>query len=100
MAFRFYGSIPEGVKADLFPFMEKVFMTVGTATVSTSAEEAKSYGFLRRTDRITLNPDAVLVFVFRNPIAASPSCERRQDPMILQTGIINTSFQSLRCAAP
>ena len=60
MAFRFYGSVPEGVKVDLFPFMEKVFMTVGTATVSTSAEEAKSYGFLRRTDRITLNPDAVL----------------------------------------
>jgi len=60
MAFRYYGSIPDGVKADLFPFMEKIFMTVGTATVSTSAEEAKSYGFLRRTDRITLNPDAVL----------------------------------------
>jgi 3-hydroxyacyl-CoA dehydrogenase len=60
MAFRFYGSIPEGVKADLFPFMEKMFMTVGTATVSTSAEEAKSLGFLRKADRITLNPDAVL----------------------------------------
>jgi 3-hydroxyacyl-CoA dehydrogenase len=60
MAFRYYGSIPDGVKADLFPFMEKIFMTVGTATVSTSAEEAKSYGFLRRTDRITVNPDAVL----------------------------------------
>ncbi len=60
MAFRFYGSIPDGVKADLFPFMEKVFMTVGTGTVSTSAEEAKFHGFLRRTDRVTLNPDAVL----------------------------------------
>ena len=60
MAFRFYGSIPEGVKADLFPFMEKMFMTVGMGTVSTSAEEARSHGFLRRSDRITLNPDAVL----------------------------------------
>jgi len=60
MAFRFYGSIPEGVKADLFPFMETMFMTVGTAKVATSAEEAKSLGFLRRTDRITLNPDGVL----------------------------------------
>ena len=60
MAFRYYGSVPEGVRVDLFPFMEKAFMTVGTATVATSAEEAKSYGFLRRTDRITLNPDAVL----------------------------------------
>ncbi len=60
MAFRHYGSIPDGVKADLFPFMEKVFMTVGMGTVSTSAEEAKSHGFLRRSDRVTLNPDAVL----------------------------------------
>lgn len=60
MAFRHYGSIPDGVKADLFPFMEKVFMTVGMGTVSTSAEEARTHGFLRRSDRVSLNPDAVL----------------------------------------
>ena len=73
MAFRFYGSIPEGVKADLFPFMEKVFMTVGTGTVSTSAEEAKSHGFLRRTDRITLNPDAVLADAKADVLAMAQS---------------------------
>jgi 3-hydroxyacyl-CoA dehydrogenase len=60
MAFRFYGSIPPGVKADTFPFMEKIFTTIGTATVSTSAEEARDLGFLTATDRITLNSDAVL----------------------------------------
>jgi 3-hydroxyacyl-CoA dehydrogenase len=60
MAFRYYGAIPPGVKADTFPFMEHIFTTVGMATVSTSAEEARTLGFLRPTDRVTLNPDAVL----------------------------------------
>jgi 3-hydroxyacyl-CoA dehydrogenase len=60
MALRFYGSIPPEVKADPFPFMERLFQIIGTATVATSAEEARDLGFLRPTDRVTLNPDAVL----------------------------------------
>jgi 3-hydroxyacyl-CoA dehydrogenase len=60
MAIRFYGGIPPEVNADLFPFMERMFRIVGTATVATSAEEARDLGFLRQTDRITLDPDAVL----------------------------------------
>jgi len=60
LALRHYGSVPDGVKAELFPFMEKIFTTVGMAKVSTSAEEARQLGFLRPTDRITLNPDALL----------------------------------------
>jgi 3-hydroxyacyl-CoA dehydrogenase len=60
MAMRFYGSIPPGVNADLFPYMERLFRIIGTATVSTSAEEARELGFLRPTDRITIDPDAVL----------------------------------------
>ncbi len=60
MAMRFFGSVPPGVKADPFPFMERMFGIVGIASVSTSAEEARDLGFLKPTDRITLNPDAVL----------------------------------------
>lgn len=60
MAFRHYGSIPYGVKAELFPFMEKIFTTIGMAKVSTSAEEARQYGFLKPTDRLSLNPDSLL----------------------------------------
>jgi 3-hydroxyacyl-CoA dehydrogenase len=60
MAFRYYGAIPAGVKADTFPFMEHIFTTIGTAKVSTSAEEARDLGFLQSSDRVTLNPDAVL----------------------------------------
>jgi len=60
MAFRFYGSIPEGVSVEPTPYLERMFRIVGTGTVSTSAEEARDYQFLKATDRITLNPDAVL----------------------------------------
>jgi len=60
MAMRFYGSIPPQVNADLFPFMERLFRVIGMASVGTSAEESREYGFLRSTDRVTLNPDAVL----------------------------------------
>jgi 3-hydroxyacyl-CoA dehydrogenase len=60
MAFRYYGSIPPGVNADLFPFMERMFRIIGTLQVATSAEEARELGFLRAHDRVTLNPDAVL----------------------------------------
>lgn len=60
MAFRFYGSAPGSVKPNLFPLMEHVFRTIGTGTVSGSAEEGRALGFLRQTDKVTLNPDNVL----------------------------------------
>jgi len=60
MAMRFYGSIPPQVNADLFPYMERLFRVIGMASVGTSAEESRELGFLRPTDRVTLNPDAVL----------------------------------------
>ena len=56
MAVRHYGSLPHGVRADLFPFMEKVFTTIGMAKVSTSAEEARQYGFLKPTDTPVAEP--------------------------------------------
>jgi 3-hydroxyacyl-CoA dehydrogenase len=60
MAFRYYGGIPHGVEADLHPLLRRLFRMIGTATVATSAMEAREFGFLRPSDRITLNPDAVL----------------------------------------
>ncbi|MEN8235902.1 MAG: enoyl-CoA hydratase/isomerase family protein, partial [Actinomycetota bacterium] len=69
IAFRYYDSIPDGVQVDLFPFMTEALLTIGQARVSTSAEEAKSHGYLRRTDRITLNPDAVLADAKKDVLA-------------------------------
>jgi 3-hydroxyacyl-CoA dehydrogenase len=60
LAFRYYGSAPATVKPNLFPLMEQIFRTIGMATVAGSAEEGRSLGFLRPTDKVTLNPDNVL----------------------------------------
>jgi 3-hydroxyacyl-CoA dehydrogenase len=42
------------------PAVAKVFETVSTATVSKSAAEAMELGFLRPTDRVTMNRDRLL----------------------------------------
>ena len=48
----------EGV--EIFEALKKNFETIAKATVSTSAAEARSLGFLRASDRITINRDRLL----------------------------------------
>jgi 3-hydroxyacyl-CoA dehydrogenase len=60
MAIRHLEGIPEGVAADPLPFLRKAFETVGMAKVSTSAKEARELGFLRPTDRITIQRDFLI----------------------------------------
>jgi len=60
MAMRFLGDQPHGVKFDPNPFVQKAFEIIGTAKVATSAEEARSFGFLRPNDRVVIDPDARL----------------------------------------
>jgi 3-hydroxyacyl-CoA dehydrogenase len=45
---------------DLLPFVQRVFETIGFARVSTSAAEARTLGFLRQADRITMNRDRLM----------------------------------------
>jgi 3-hydroxyacyl-CoA dehydrogenase len=45
---------------ELVEAMKKVFETIATARVSTSAEEARGLGFLSSSDRITMNRERVL----------------------------------------
>ena len=42
-------------RADLTPFVQRVFETIGFAKVSTSAANATELGFLRQADAITMN---------------------------------------------
>jgi 3-hydroxyacyl-CoA dehydrogenase len=46
--------------ADPLPFVQNVLQTVGAAKVSTSAEEARSFGFLSDADRVVMNRDHLL----------------------------------------
>jgi 3-hydroxyacyl-CoA dehydrogenase len=55
-----YGPYAADKDFDAFPFLKKVFLTIGTAKVATSAEEAREFGFLGANDGISLNSDFVL----------------------------------------
>lgn len=46
--------------ADPLPLVQNVLQTIGTARVSTSAEEARSLGFLTAADRVVMNRDHLL----------------------------------------
>ncbi len=46
--------------ADPLPFVQNVLQTIGTAKVSTSAEEARGMGFLTTADRVVMNRDHLM----------------------------------------
>jgi len=60
MAIRHLEGIPDGVNVDQLPFLRKAFETIGMAKVSTSAKEAREMGFLRPSDRITVQRDFLI----------------------------------------
>jgi len=45
---------------ELMEAMKRAFETIGTARVATSAQEARALGFLRNSDRITMNRERLL----------------------------------------
>ncbi|MGA7295846.1 MAG: 3-hydroxyacyl-CoA dehydrogenase NAD-binding domain-containing protein [Terriglobales bacterium] len=49
-----------GESVELIEAIKKIFETIATAKVSTSAEEARGLGFLSPPDRVTMNRDRVL----------------------------------------
>ncbi|PTL78823.1 3-hydroxyacyl-CoA dehydrogenase/enoyl-CoA hydratase family protein [Vitiosangium sp. GDMCC 1.1324] len=55
-----YGTYAADKDFDAFPFIKKVFLSIGTAKVATSAEEAREMGFLSQADGISANRDFLL----------------------------------------
>ena len=55
-----YGAFANDPDFDPFPYIKKVFLSVGLAKVATSAEEAREAGFFSAADGITLNRDFLL----------------------------------------
>lgn len=55
-----YGPFATDRDFDPLPFLKKAFLTIGTAKVGTSAEEAREANFLSRQDGISLNRDFLL----------------------------------------
>ena len=57
---RYTGDIPADIDADMNPFIQKAFERIGLAKVTSSAGEARAWGYLRPHDRIVLDHDARL----------------------------------------
>src|SRR5207248_857712 len=49
-----------GPQADLLPFVQRAFETIGFAKVSTSGSDARRLGFLREADAVTMNRDRLI----------------------------------------
>jgi 3-hydroxyacyl-CoA dehydrogenase len=49
-----------GKSVELMEAMKKAFETIATAKVATSAHEARGFGFLRSSDRISMNRERIL----------------------------------------
>jgi 3-hydroxyacyl-CoA dehydrogenase len=60
MLLRSIENIPPDADADTFPLVRRTFETVATAKVGTSGKEAQKLGYLRPTDRITINRDYLI----------------------------------------
>jgi 3-hydroxyacyl-CoA dehydrogenase len=55
--------------AEALPYLQRVFETIGTAKVATSALEARELGFLADTDRVVMHPDHLLAAAKREALA-------------------------------
>ena len=61
MLMRALDSIPRGMDdADPFPFVKRAFETIALAKVATSAEEARTLGYLRAEDAVSMNGDRLI----------------------------------------
>ncbi len=60
MLWRYMASIPEGTEYDPNPFVQAAYKNIALATVATSVEEARAIAYLRPTDTVTMDQDALI----------------------------------------
>ncbi len=57
---RYTEGLRDDTKVDMLPYVQKAFEAIAMATVSSSARHAQDLGFLRATDKVTVNQDHLL----------------------------------------
>ena len=72
LLFRFATELAPYVEADPFEGVRRAFQTIAMATMSTSALEARSIGYLRAVDRITMNRDRLLADAVARVVDLAP----------------------------
>jgi 3-hydroxyacyl-CoA dehydrogenase len=93
MLLRALDSIPAGMDdADPFPFVKRAFETIALAKVSTSAEEARGYGYLREDDSISMNADRLIADAKQEVIALA---QTGYAPPVKRTDILAMGMPAL-----
>jgi 3-hydroxyacyl-CoA dehydrogenase len=90
MLVRALDAIPKGTDdADPFPFVKRVFETIALAKVATSAEEARTLGFLTADDSISMNRDRLIADAKQQvlSLAATGYVEPQQRTDVLALGL-------------
>jgi 3-hydroxyacyl-CoA dehydrogenase len=88
MLVRALDSIPKGADdADPFPFVKRAFETIAMAKVATSAEEARTLGFLSEDDSVSMNGDRLVADAKQEVLALASTGyvrpQQRQDVLAL-----------------
>jgi 3-hydroxyacyl-CoA dehydrogenase len=73
MLWRALENIPEGTTVNTFEYVAQVFKNIAMAKVATSAEEAKAFGYFRRTDGVSFDRARNLVEAKRRAIGMAES---------------------------
>jgi 3-hydroxyacyl-CoA dehydrogenase len=80
MLVRAMEKVPADGTVDPFPFVHQVFETLGLAKISTCADEARTLGFLRPSDGISLNGDRILYEAKQRALALANASFRPAEP--------------------
>ena len=90
MLLRALDAIPKGADdADPFPFVKHAFETIALAKVATSAEEARTLGFLSSDDSVSMNSDRLIADAKKEvlALAATGYVQPQQRTDILALGM-------------
>ena len=83
MLIRGLEGIPAGVQVDTQPIVNRIFETIATAKVATSAREAQELGYLRKTDLIVVNKDHQLYEAKQTVLAMEAAGYRPPEPALI-----------------
>ena len=95
MLLRALDAIPKGADdADPFPFVKRAFETIALAKVATSAEEARSFGFLTADDTLSMNTDRLIADAKKEVLSLASSGyvapQQRTDVLALGNSALST----------
>jgi 3-hydroxyacyl-CoA dehydrogenase len=90
-------SIPKNVDdADPFPFVKRAFETIALAKVATSAEEARTLGFLAEDDTISMNGDRLIADAKKEVLALAASGYVQPQPRTDILALGNAALATLK----